>query len=105
MRTHQYRPHPTKQQQRLLLRQLEECRWLWNTLLTERKRAWEERQEEVNYYDRQNALPALKAGVRPSLQEVHSQVLQDVARRLQRAFDAFFRRLKAGEMPGYPRFR
>jgi putative transposase len=42
--------------------------------------------------------------VRPALQEVQSQALQEVARRLHRAFDAFFRRLKAGEMLGYPRF-
>jgi putative transposase len=105
MKTFHYRLYPTKEQQRLLERQLEECRWLWNALLAERKQAWDERHETVNYYDQQNALPSLKAGVRPSLQEVHSQVLQDVARRLQRAFDAFFRRLKVGETPGYPRFR
>ena len=47
----------------------------------------------------------LKVGERPTLSEVHSQVLQDVALRLKKAFDAFFRRLKAGETPGYPRFR
>src|SRR5262249_19746071 len=37
--------------------------------------------------------------------EVHSQVQEDVVLRLKRAFDAFFRRLKAGEPPGYPRVR
>jgi putative transposase len=84
---------------------LEECRWLWNTLLAERKRAGEERQEMVDYYEQKAELPSLKAGERPSLSEVHSQVLQDVALRLKKAFDAFFRRLKAGENPGYPRFR
>jgi hypothetical protein len=36
---------------------------------------------------------------------VYSQVLQDVVLRLKKAFDAYFRRLKAGETPGYPRFR
>jgi hypothetical protein len=56
---------------------------LWNTLLAERKQAWEERHETVDYSDQQNALPALKASERPSLREVHSQVAQDVARRLQ----------------------
>jgi putative transposase len=104
-KTFQYRLYPTKEQQRLLARQLEECRWLWNTLLAERKQAWEARRETVEYSVQQNALPRLKASVRPTLQEVHSQVVQDVARRLQKAFDAFFRRLKAGETPGYPRFR
>ena len=50
MKTIQYRLYPTKEQRRLLTRQLEECRWLWNTLLAERKQAWEDRQEPVDYY-------------------------------------------------------
>ena len=41
----------------------------------------------------------------PSLKIVHSQVLQNVAVRIDLAFKAFFRRVKAGEKPGYPRFR
>ena len=41
----------------------------------------------------------------PALAGVHSQVLQNVAVRLDLAFQAFFRRVKAGETPGYPRFR
>ena len=94
-----YRLYPTKRQQRLLSEQLEELRWLWNTLLAERKQAWEERQETVDYYDQKAELPALKADVRPGLKQVHSQVAQDVALRLKKAMDAFFRRLKAGESP------
>src|SRR5260221_2482080 len=109
MKTFQYRLYPTKEQQRLLTRQVAECRWLWNTWLAERKQAWEERREMVDYFEQKAELPGLKAHDRPSLQEVHSQVLQDVVLRLKKAFDAFFRRLKAGakagEEPGYPRFR
>jgi putative transposase len=105
MKTFQYRLYPTKEQRRLLTRQLEECRRLWNTLLAERKTAWEERQETVDYYEQKAELPSLKAGERPSLSEVHSQVLQDVVLRLKKAVDAFFRRPRAGETPGYPRFR
>jgi putative transposase len=104
MKTFQYRLYPTKEQQRLLSRQLEECRWLWNTLLAERKQAWEERRETVDYFDQKAELPTLKVHERPSLEDVHSQVLQQVVLRLKRAFEAFFRRLKAGEALGYPRF-
>src|SRR5262249_23508143 len=57
------------------------------------------------YYTQKAELPGLKVADRPSLQEVHSQVLQDVVLRLKQAFDAFFRRLTLGETPGYPRFR
>jgi putative transposase len=103
-KTFKYRLYPTKHQQRLLDRQLEECRWLYNHLLAERRDAWEARQESRRLYDQQATLPALKAE-RPTLAGVHSQVLQNVAVRLDLAFQAFFRRVKAGETPGYPRFR
>ena len=55
-------------------------------------------------YSQLNCFPELKRE-QPSLREVHSQVLQNVAVRVDLAFKAFFRRLKAGEKPGYPRFR
>ena len=48
-------------------------------------------------------LPAIKE-VRPEYRDIHSQVLQDVLTRLDRAFQRFFARVKAGEKPGYPRF-
>ena len=100
-----YRLYPTKRPQRLLSEQLEEVRWLWDTLLAERKQAWEERREAVDYYEQKAELPGLKADVRPGLKQVHSQVVQEVALRVKKAMGAFFRRLKAGETPGYPRFR
>jgi putative transposase len=99
-----YRLYPTKEQQRLLERQLEECRWLYNHVLAERRAAWEQRQESVRLYDQHATLPALKAE-RPALVGVQSQVLQNVAVRIDLAFKAFFRRCAAGEQPGYPRFR
>jgi putative transposase len=104
LKTFQYRLYPTKQQQRLFEQQLEECRWLYNHLLAERRDAWEQRQESLRYYDQATSLPSLKAE-RLTLACVHSQVLQNVAVRIDLAFKAFFRRVRAGEKPGYPRFR
>lgn len=105
LKTFTYRLYPNKQQQRLLEHQLEECRWLYNHLLAERRDAWEQRGGSLRLYDQQATLPALKAE-RPALAGVQSQVLQNVAVRLDLAFQAFFRRLKMGEQePGYPRFR
>jgi putative transposase len=103
-KTFKYRLYPNKQQARLLTQQLEECRWLYNHLLEAHKTAWEQLQEPLRLYDQQATLPALKAE-RPTLAGVHSQVLQNVAVRIDLAFQAFFRRVKAGETPGYPRFR
>ena len=48
LKSFNYRLYPTKRQQRLLSEQLEELRWLWNSLLAERKQAWEERQETID---------------------------------------------------------
>jgi putative transposase len=103
-KTFKYRLYPNKQQLRLLERQLEECRWLYNHLLAERRDAWEQRQEPMRLYDQHATLPALKAE-RPALAGVQSQVLQNVAVRIDLAFKAYFRRYAAGEAPGYPRFR
>src|SRR6516165_1800789 len=103
-KTFKYRLYPNRQQQRLLAQQLEECRWLYNHLLAARRDAWEQRQESLRLYDQQATLPALKVE-RPALAGVHSQVLQNVAVRIDLAFQAFFRRCKTDEIPGYPRFR
>jgi putative transposase len=93
-----------KQQQRLLGQQLEERRWLYNDLLADRRDAWEHRRESLRLYEQQAMLPALKAQ-RPALAGVQSQVLQNVAVRIDLAFQAFFRRVRAGETPSYARFR
>jgi putative transposase len=103
-KTFKYRLYPTKRQQRLLEQHLEECRWLYNHLLAERRDAWEQRQESLRYRDQASSLPALTVE-RTSLASVQSQVLQNVAVRIDLAFKAFFRRVKAGETPGFPRFR
>jgi len=49
-------------------------------------------------------LPGCKQ-VRPDLNDVPSQALQDVVKRVDLAFDNFFRRVQEGQKPGYPRFK
>lgn len=95
---------PTKKQAKLLLHILDECRWLYNQCLDHKKLAYEELDLSLSKYDQLMLLPILKEE-RLSLCDVHSQVLQDVIIRLHKAFDGFFRRVKAGEKPGFPRFR
>jgi putative transposase len=94
-KTFKYRLYPNQQQRRLLDQQLAECRWLYNHLLAERRDAWEQRQESLRLYDQQATLPALKVA-RPALACAQSQVLQNVAVRIDLAFQAFFRRVRAG---------
>jgi transposase, IS605 OrfB family, central region len=103
-RTFRYRLYPTKEQERKLEETLDECRWLYNHLLEQRRTEWEERQQTLSLYTQQAYVTTLKEH-RVSLQEVNAQVLQNVAVRIDLAFKAFFRRVKRGESPGYPRFR
>lgn len=104
LKTMKYRLKPTKKQAHLLEGQLEECRTLYNHFLEARQRAWEEGQTSLTYHKQAMTLPALKQRC-PELAQVHAQVLQNVAVRVDLAFQAFFRRCKAKATPGFPRFR
>src|SRR3989338_7614271 len=100
----QFRLLPTKSQAKLLQAQLDECRWLYNELLSQRKLSHEELSISLSKYQQLMFLPLLKEE-RPSLKIVHSQALQNIVDRLDKAFQSFFRRCKTGEKPGFPRFR
>jgi putative transposase len=103
-KTYKYRLHPTPAQARALDTVLHRCRELYNAGLEERREAWRKCQVSVTEAMQSAQLPGIKE-VRPEFAEVHSQVLQDVLKRLDGAFQAFFRRVEAGEKPGYPRFQ
>ncbi len=101
----QYRLFPNKQQTRKLTETLEECRWLYNHLLAARKDTYEQTGKGLSLYEQQATFGILKAA-RPPLKGVHSQVLQNVAVRVDLAFKAFFRRVKEqAREPGFPRFK
>jgi putative transposase len=103
-KTYKYRLKPTPAQEQALELVLWRCRTLYNVALEERQTAWVRRHVSVSYYQQKAELPELKR-VYPEFADVHAHVLQDVILRLDRAFQAFFRRVKAGETPGYPRFQ
>ena len=123
-KTSKYKLTPTPDQERAWERVLWRCRTRYNCALDtryncaldtryncalEQRRTWWGRGQGIGAtYSQQKAeLPDLKAAC-PEYAEVHSQVLQDVLLRLDRAFHAFhavFRRLQNGEQPGYPRFQ
>ena len=77
---------------------------MYNHLLQQRKTVYETHETSLSLYTQVNTIPALKQE-RESLKSVHSQLLQNVVVRLDLAMQAFFRRVKAGEKPGYPRFQ
>jgi putative transposase len=102
-KTYTYKLKPAPQQERLLERTLMLCRHIYNAAVGERREAWRMRGITVTYYDQKAELPGIKEAM-PEYGEVNAQVLQDVVLRVDRAFQAFFRRIHAGEKPGYPRF-
>jgi putative transposase len=104
-KTYKYRLEPTPEQHQALETVLWLCRTLYNVALEQRKTWWVRGQGiGASYYQQKAELPDLKATC-PEFGAVHAHVLQDVILRLDRAFQAFFRRVKTGETPGYPRFQ
>jgi putative transposase len=103
-KTFQYRLYPTKKQRNRLNEWLALCCETYNAALQERREAYRMAGISLGYAHQCAELPACKE-VRPELALVNSQVLQDVLKRVDRAFDGFFQRVREGLLPGYPRFR
>jgi putative transposase len=80
------------------------CRELYNAAVQERRDAWQINAISINYGLQSAQLPLIKQ-FRPDVKGVYAQILQDTLRRVEKAFKAFFRRVKNGEKPGYPRFK
>jgi putative transposase len=101
--TYKFRMYPNRQQQAQLDVTLETCRHLYNTALADRKNCYELEGISRSYEDQAATLTLEKK--EGKWQGVFSQVSQDVLKRVDKAFKAFFRRVKAGDKPGYPRFK
>lgn len=104
LKAYKYRLYPTKKQALRLQEVLDRCRELYNAALQERRDAYRMAHVSIRYQQQAGQLPAIKQ-IREEYAEIHSQVLQDTLKRVDKAFKAFFRRVKAGEKPGYPRFQ
>jgi putative transposase len=104
MKTFKHRLHLSKGQRTKILQTLELCRWVYNETLATRKKSWEQEGKTLSLYDTNKMLTLWKRN-HPELMGVYAQVLQNVQERVDLALKAFFRRVKVGEKPGYPRFR
>ena len=102
-RTYKYRLYPNKEQTKSLEHQLSEARSLYNAALQERREAWRMQKVSLNYYSQNSQLKEIRdAG---NLGLANFSACQDVLRRVNKTFQAFFRRVKAGQKAGYPRFK
>ena len=103
-RAYKFRLRPTARQHVALGRCLASHRELYNAALQERRDAWRLSKTAVRYGDQSAQLKQIRE-VRPDVAVWSFSSQQATLRRLNRAFASFFRRVKAGETPGYPRFR
>jgi len=99
-----YRLYPTQPQRKDLERTLVLCRQLYNAALQERRDAYQKAGKTVGFYEQKRWLPEIRTEL-PEYKGVHSQVLQNVIERVDKAFQGFFRRVRAGQKAGYPRFK
>ena len=99
-----YRLYPTRQQDAAMSAMLETHWRLYNTALSERKQEWEQAQRGITYGEQSDQLKAARK-TNPFLAATNFSSCQATLRRLDKAFQAFFRRLKASQTPGYPRFK
>jgi transposase, IS605 OrfB family, central region len=105
LKTYKYRLYPTKKQTEKLEWTLEICRILYNSCLVDRNRRYEETGKSLSRIDQQGILVQDKKNIE-YLKSIHSQVLQDVLFRVEKAYKAFFRRLKdKDDKAGFPRFK
>ena len=103
-KSYKYKLKPTPDQERVLAETLWRCRTLYNTALEERITAYRRCGVTLTRYQQEAELKDLRAEL-PEYADIHSHILQDVLARLDKTYQAFFRRVKAGQTPGFPRFQ
>ena len=101
---YKFRIYPNATQKGLLEQTFGCCRFVYNHFLALRKDKYETAKETLSYNDCATMLPSLKNEF-PWLACVDSTALQSAVRDLDTAYQNFFRRVRHGEKPGYPRFK
>ena len=104
LKTFKYRLYPTPAQEQQLGLYLDGARHWYNMCVAERKYAYELEGRRVKLYEQLRLVKCYKAAIR-QLSGLHSHVFQVATTDCDKAFRAFFRRVEAGERPGYPRFK
>jgi putative transposase len=103
-RTYRYRLYPKRRQAAELERQLGVACDLYNAALEQRRRMWRDHGRSIGFNEQSRQLTEARAEL-DELGRMNALAQHEVLRRVDRAFEAFFRRFRRGETPGYPRFR
>lgn len=105
-RAFKFKLEPTKLQFEMFLQFAGARRFVFNRGLDQRQKAYEATGKSPSYFDQNKELTRLKELDETFwLSEIHSQVLQQGLKDLDRAFRNFFKRVKKEGKPGYPKFK
>lgn len=102
--SYKFRIYPTSEQENLIQRTFGCCRFVWNYYLAKRRDLYAENGTTMNYNACAGDMTQLKKSL-TWLKEVDATALQSALRDLDTAYQNFFRRVKQGQKPGYPRFK
>ncbi len=105
LRSFQFPLRPTKEEEKLLLRSKDLCRQLYNGALEERKSAYKLLGKSLSFFDQTKSLTEIRRDDPESFGSISALIARSALSRVQKGFDAFFRRVKAGEKPGHPKFK
>ena len=99
-----YRLFTNKNQELKLNSLFDSARFLYNCALEQRIVCWGQWHKSINYYDQANTLKEIRS-FDEGIAQLNYSASQEILRRLDKAFQAFFRRLRSGDKPGFPRFK
>ncbi|MDR6413487.1 transposase [Pseudarthrobacter sulfonivorans] len=105
IRTYKFRMDPTAKQEASLVAMLDDFRFLYNAALEDRKYMWERHRINVTVRTQDAQLKEIRAD-NPDYERWSAAAESQTVLRLDKAFQAFFRRIKAGaKRVGYPRYK
>jgi putative transposase len=99
-----YRLFTNKTQENKLDGLFDSARFLYNSALEQRIVCWKQWHKSISYYDQSNALKEIRS-FDEGIAQLNFSASQDILRRLDKSFQAFFKRIKSGDKPGFPRFK
>jgi putative transposase len=103
-KTFEYRIKPNKKFVAACEKALDDSRFVYNCALEQRIRVYNASGKTISFYEQSRQLTEARDEL-PEIKSVLRTIQSDALERLDDAFDAFFRRLKAGQKPGFPRFK
>jgi putative transposase len=104
LKAYKFKIYPNKEQQGLIKKTVGCCRFVFNHYLDRKIKLYETEKKPISYEDCANDLKNLKVEFE-WLREIDSISLQQSLRNLDFAYRNFFRRIKEGGVPGFPKFK